>query len=305
MKKNSSVFLVTKPLQYFNASNIDDPNFRICLIVNYFTNAETLYNKIKNQSTYWDEILFFKNNFDALKWVIDNINSVNKLYLDGDYGFKKYFYLNKLSGIDIYVYEEGEASYYNNLKDKSIRNNFLIKLFYRLLGNHDYLGGYKNTKGIYVYDIQKHKCLKPNYNKEIRSFGEPFIRHLINFRDRDLFLNEKSKEIIRHLKNQKVLLYLSGWFTSKSESNYSFKNELNNILLQYPKHIKILKPHPHIKTDSDEDNKLFDFLITGEVLAEYFISEVLNEAEELIVIHHGSSALQYFTDQKKIKSIIL
>jgi hypothetical protein len=305
VQKGNSVFIVTKPLQYFNASNILDNNIRICLIVDYFKSARKIFEKINRSSNLWDETYFFESTFDACRWILKNKKNVRNLYIDGDYGFRKYLFFYRLSLKNVYVYEEGIAAYFANLKDNNLRNNWVIKLFYSFLGHQNYLGGSKYTKGIYIYDIEKHRACIPACNKELKYFKEPFIQHLDNFEDKDLLLTEKTKHIIESVKKRKVILYLATWSLGSNVNSPNYSSDISNMLIHYHDYIKILKPHPHIRQELIEYKEIFDFCITGEDLAEYVIFEVLKEAEELIVIHHGSSALLYFEEQNKLKSIVI
>lgn len=293
MKKD--VFIITKPLQYFNATNIKCKNEKICLITDNFFNAENIFKKIKKESLIWDDVLFFKKWDEPYKWIIKNKDIVNYIFIDSDFGFQKNFYLKKIKPCNIYVYEEGIGTYNEYKGRKGIFSSLLNKLYF-IYGNQLYLGTSKYVDGIFLYNIEKYLKKIPHYNKELFYFQKPFCEHLETFSDANIFLDQETKILIQNLKNKKIVLYLSSW------SEYS---DINNKLSLYPNHLKIYKPHPHIKETNNILKKYFDYILRGNILIELFITQLISVCEELVVIHHGSSAIMYFNDSKKLKSILL
>jgi len=295
MNKRNSIFLVTTPLQYFNASNIEDDNYRICLIVNWFQNAINLHEKIEKQSSLWNEVHSFENIFNAFIWLVKNSNNTANLYIDSDYGFRKYHYLRQLKSLNIYVYEEGIGTYRRNIRNNKVPNKF-VSLFYKCLGHREYLGGAKYTRGIYVYDMERYLNSGIDNKKEIKRFKETFIDHLDAFEDKNLFLDEKNNHVLELIIDRKVILYLTSW---------QYNSKVEKILIQYNDYIKILKPHPHSKLDLNAIKCHYNYIIDGGGMVEFFISEAIKVTEELIVIHENSSAMVYFKAQGKTKSIII
>lgn len=291
-----SVFLISKPLQYFNATNISDGNQRFCLLVNSFYNAEIVCNKIKNRSNYWESCSLFDNWDKAYSWVIHNKKKIANIYIDSDYGLRKQLYLRRLSSLNIFVYEEGIGNYRKYTRPGKKENKFL-KSVYSVLGIKDYLGGYSHTKGIYLYDIEKFKQTFPNNKKALIQFTNSFRTHLSEFNDKDIFLNKTDNETIFKLKNKKVLIYLTGW-------KYNVK--VNNLLTEYSNYTRILKPHPQIKSDELEEFKeSYEYVLSGDTLIELFINEALSYVDEMVILHHNSSALLYFRNEQKIISKII
>ena len=186
--KKYDVFIVTKPLQYLNATNISTLNKKNCLLVNNFKDANLIYKKISELSNYWSSVFYFEKSADAYLWVIKNKGMVENLYIDSDYGVQKHFYLVRLyKHINIFVYEEGIGNYKGNLNNNSFIGN-LKKTFNSLLGNKDFLGGSKYVKGIFLYDCHKHRIVYPNSNKKLFHFDKSFLNHISDFSD-SLFLS--------------------------------------------------------------------------------------------------------------------
>lgn len=290
-----NVFIVSKPLQYFNATNIDTVGYKICLLVNNFYDAEVIYRKIKKNSPYWDEILFFETMQSAYRWVLDNKKNIETLFIDSDYGATKYKILSQLRNINIFIYEEGIGNYRKKLKEKGWIGT-LKEFFYNLLGNKNYLGGSKYVKGIYLYDKDRFKNAHPNSRKLIYEFKNPFIEHLKIFQDRDVFLDENTQKILDEIAGKKIFLYLTSW---------SISPHIRDLLKEYPDYSKVIKPHPHIKKDTDDAFRNFDYVLKGSDIIEIFINELLTNSEEVVVAHHGTSALMYFLDYPKLKTVVI
>ncbi len=293
MYKN--VFIVSKPLQYFNATNIATVGYRICLLVNNFYDAENVYYKIKKDSLYWDKILFFETMQSAYRWVLDNKKDIEALFIDSDYGATKYKILSQIRNIDIFLYEEGIGNYRKKLKEKGVIGT-LKEFSYNLLGNRNYLGGSKYVKGIYLYDKNRFKNVHPNSLKPIYEFKESFIEHLKKFRDRDVFLNKDTQKILDEVIDKKVFLYLTSW---------SIFPQIEESLKEYSDYSKIVKPHPHIRKDTNSYFHKFDYVLKGSDIVEIFIYELLVKSEEVVVAHHGTSSLMYFLDCPKLKTTII
>ena len=295
-RKSISIFIVTKPLQYFNVTNIKDDCLKICLIINNFKNAEIFYQKISTKFiNEWNRVIFYESIFQAYKWIIKNSDSIINLYVDSDYGLRKYYYFEQISHLNIYVYEEGLGNYRRNLRKKSIYND-IINYLYKLMGHESYLGGSKYTKCIYLYDINKHRKLLPHCRKELRFFNKNFIEHLSTFSGKEIFLDQGLNYIYSAAKGKKVVLYLTSWI---------YHQEVDGIMLNYPEHIKILKPHPHFKIDFCEMQDKYQYIINGENMVEFFIYELLKQVNELVVIHRRSSALMYFDGISNLKSLVI
>lgn len=289
----NSYYLVTKPLQYFNCTNIEDTNNRFCLIVNNFDNARIICDQLKEKSKIWKDILFFQTYSEAFRWIANNKSKINKLFIDSDYGIYRYNMLAKLKNVSIYVYEEGIGNY------RYLKNNFrhalLSTLYSIFLGNKNYLGGSKYINGIYLYDIEKHKKCFPGNSKKLFSFKNSFNDHLTLFEESDVFFPEEVKEGLSIFKGKKVMLYLSSYNISQDAVDI-LKNNGNSF-------IKLIKPHPHLK-DFDSDDSNFDKIIPSSVMAELLIAHLCTICEKVVVIHENSTALLYISFENLAEIII-
>lgn len=289
----NNVFIVTKPLQYFNATNIKTIGHRVLLIVNDFFDAKNVYLELKEKSSYWDEIFYFDIWTDAYKWVVKNKSSLKNLFIDGDHGFTKYLYLRNLDSKSIYVYEEGVGNYRENLNYENFSGKLKRFLYEKILGHNVYLGGYKHTNGIYLYDRERFANIHPYCRKKLLSFEHSFVEHLKRFDDKKMFLSSTTINFVENLQNKRVVLYLSSW---------SYDSRINGIINNYQGYKKILKLHPHIK-EIGVYNYKYDFIIPGNNFIELVIKELLEKCEKVIIIHHGTSSIMYFTDDAKLKTI--
>lgn len=294
--KETSVFIVTKPLQYFNATNISVIGEKICIIINRFNSAHIIFNSIKKHSLYWDQVIFFEKWQTAYSWVLGNKSKINNLFIDTDNGFTKFIFLEKIyRSVNIFIYEEGIGNYRKSLGQKGLIGK--LKIFiYNLMGNKDFLGGSKYIEGIYLYNIQEHKKTHPDCDKNLTAFNEPFLNHLANFKDSDIFLNEKAKKIVKEVSGLDVVLYLSSW---------SIHPQIEEILAGYPNYVKIFKPHPHIDHQITSLNSFFNYKLEGYILVELFIQRLLEVAKKVIILHHGTSSLMYFNNSKDLIEINL
>lgn len=302
---NKSVFIVSKPLQYFNASNIDDANYKVLLIVDGFSDSVIFYENVKAESKLWQEVYYFSDHYSAIKWC--STGNFEKLYLDSDYGFHLSRYLRTIQS-QIYVYEEGVGSYQAELRRK-ISNNLnkrskihllkdqVLLMLQKLQGNADYHGGFNKTKGIYLYNPDLHRQNVPQFKKKRLSFKNAFREHLSQFPDKKIIDGDR-KLLISSLVGKKVLLYLSMWFIDE---------ETISTFDAYDNTVKILKPHPHLKWNADSQNIKckFDEIINGGSMAEFLINDLLTVVDQLIVVHHGSSALEYFKNEPKLVQIVI
>lgn len=285
-----SYHVVTKPLQYFNVTNIEDGiSHKVCLIVDVFYKADDFFNNIENQN-YWNEVLFFSNSYDAYKWLKKKTDYEDYLYIDSDYGLKKTIWLSRINTKNIFVYEEGIGSYRNDLITAS-HSNFLLIFLLKFIGIKQHLGGGRYTKGIIVYDLEKHELKIPEYKKIRKSFKREFTQHLSFIKNHFLYQAESFTDILESIKSKNILFYLTSW---------EYNTDVDIIMTQYPDHVKIIKPHPHIKTKYTQAN--FDYILSNDVFVELFIINAIEVCSEVIVLHENSSAMQYLNSDK-LKSI--
>lgn len=195
--------------------------------------------------------------------------------------------------INIYVYEEGIGNYRKTLNEKNLFGKFKKIIYEYLLGNKVYLGGSKYTKGIYLYDKERFNENVLSNKKELLSFSTSFYNHLETFKDREVFLDQSTINLIKKLHNKKVLFYLTSW---------SYDKKMDELITDYDDYFKILKLHPHIK-EIGTYSKEYDFIMEGDNLIELVIIELLKTCEKVVIFHHGTSAIMYFNNESKLETV--
>lgn len=284
-----SCYIVTKPIQYINATNIEDINDKDCYITNTFSDAEKFAIEMKDLSNHWKNIFIVRTKHRALINVLRRKSEYSNLYLDSDVGIILRLLLVLLYPIKIYVYEEGLASYIPEVRQKVRFINvfkFLIDFF---LGKN-WSGGSFRTEGIYVYHPNAFKTLVNKSIKiQILPFKKPLINHLNSLPD---IRNFYSQDKFDYLKGKNILLYLTSWTLNP------LYEELYHM---YPNFIKIIKLHPHIKKES-VPNELFhfDYYPDSTIPAEILISTFIELAEKIVIIHEGTAAMLNFVGEDKI-----
>jgi hypothetical protein len=290
MNSKRSAFIITKPLQYINATNIYDNNSKELYIIPNFNNFIVFFNAIKNKSNIWDSIFIRKTKEIALIRLVIKQRSYSRIYLDSDFGILLRFILFFFLKVKIFVYEEGIASYTNDIRvDSNLKckvRTFLDKL---LLGD-TWSGSSYKTVGIYLY--HKDVFLKLlNYNignKNILSFNKNYLEHLVEIKEIE-FLYEKIN--FNNYIGKDILLYLTAGNINK---------DVYKILLKYPNFYKILKLHPFHKDIFDVK---FDESIDSSLPAELLISKINLLANSIIVVHESSAAILNIINDVKFSDI--
>lgn len=286
MKK--SAFIVTKPLQYINATNIVDDNLKDCLLTDTFYNVDKFKNIILDNSKHWDQVCIFNNKYAALKYIIKNRKDYQKLYIDADHGIILSFYFLFLSSIEIFTYEEGYGSYEIIRKNNTLVDKVKI-LIDKFLKLENWSGGNPQTKGMYLYQPSKfEKIIGNQHNKQLFNFGNPFIKHIESLKEISLLYETINFGIFD---GKNVLLYLTNW---------EINREIENDVSRTDSDLKAIKPHPHIK-GLDSTFISYDFIAESYIPAEILIQQILNRCNSLTIFHEGSFALEYFLDNPKMK----
>ncbi|WP_152286910.1 hypothetical protein [Flavicella marina] len=280
--KSKSAYIISKPLQYINATNIIDDCYKDCYIIDSFSDSFSFYNHIKSKSSIWSNVLFRKNRYFALFTVIKRQKSYVKLFLDSDFGILYYimfWFLTKR--IKIYTYEEGYGSY-RYINDRSSIVSEIKYFIYSKLGCENWIGGNYFTQGAYLYYPSLFKeLIDVPENYQVLTFRQTFQRHMQELTDIKFLMSFNNFDFSQ----ERVLLYLT---------SHKINNKINEVIKQYPKYIKIIKPHPHI---DEQDNMfdVFDIKIKSCIPAEIVINELLNNGKKLLIIHENSSSLLSFT----------
>lgn len=293
MRKN--YYLVTTPLQYCNAINIPTEGMNILIFLSAFEGSDALFERIRI-STYW-KITYSFNSYDqAFDFINRNVDVEDYLYIDSDYGIRTSLKLSKIKTKEIFVYEEGTGTYRSDLISASHSNKILVK-FLRLFGVSEYFGGNRFVQGLYMYDIEKHKKLVPDFNKKRLSFRRNFLDNLELIK-KDLISKEQRDFYKKLVEGRDVHLYLTNW---------NYNNKIDKILTNIRSELKnenalyLLKPHPHLI--NSEFDFVYDSILSNSALVEILLIDFKKFSKSLTVYHEGSSALLYLTDinQKRIE----
>lgn len=278
MNSKKSAFIVTKPLQYINATNIPDSSIKDIFLIPNFNNFERFHLSIQNNSRFWNSIYIYNTKEIALIRLILIQRRYSKIYLDSDFGILLRFILFFFINIKIFVYEEGIASYTSNIRENVNLKNYIRPFIDKILLGGTWSGSSYKTVGIYLY--HKDVFLKLlNYNigkKNILTFNKNYLEHLSEINEIDVLFEKVN---FNNYVGKDVLLYLTAG---------NVNNEIYQILSKYPTHYKILKLHP-FQYDIFDIN--FDESIDNSLPAELLISKISFLANSLIVVHESSAAI--------------
>lgn len=273
-----SIYIVTKPLQYINASNIEDDSIKTCLIVDEFSKSEKFIDKVKEYSNYWSEVLFFKKRKEALFYVLSNKKKYNKLYIDSDSGVTIRLLLILLLPLEINVYEEGFGNYRRELRG---RQTFFDKIIYpidRLMGK-TYLGGFYGTKHIFLYHkLSFLNLVDKNPRQTIKLFRRSFFEHLLTLKEITFAF---PNDLLDLVDGCDVVIYLTA-----RKIDYAYRSKLKKL----KGYKKILKPHPEFKVETNIEGD-FDYVCESFLTAELLIAKVVENAKKIVILHHGDTTL--------------
>lgn len=281
---NKSAYIITTPLQYINATNIPDKSIKECFLIKGFKNSRVFYDEIKKTSSQWQSIHYFQNKKEALKYIIINKNNYQNLFLDSDFGIKITFSFFLLRTLNIYTYEEGYGSY-RTIRKKNNFKDIFRRFVYLLLGGKNWIGGNRFTKGIYLYHPNVFRNLIKQNKKELFAFSFPFNVQLNNLPELSFFSQQINTETYR---GKNVLIYLTNW---------TIYPRITSILNEYPDYLKILKPHPHLKSKNVGEYN-FDKVYDNSIPAEILIPKILAVAEKIVLVHENSSVLIYLNSNQ-------
>lgn len=285
MKK--SAFIITKPIQYVNATNIPDENSKECFLIDQFYNVEKFRGIIEEQTSYWQKVNIYKTTPDALKYIIRHKHEFDRLYIDSDFGIVLSLYLKKLAPIEVYTYEEGYASYSFIRKSNSLKERAKSWIA-GLLQLKNWVGSHPATKGMYLYQPEKFQKNIGDF-KPIYSFRQSFIEHISSLKEIQALFENIQGEVFT---GKNVLLYLTGWKINPSVEKYLQDDDYD---------YRVIKPHPHIKENKDFSR--FDLIIDNYIPAEVLIQSIIAHCQKLTVVHEGSFALEYFRPSEKLTLI--
>lgn len=291
---NNNILIITKPFQLVNALNIPiEGNIKILVIP--FANSDNIIAILRKKYPEI-EVDTYSNKNLSLIYCILNQFKISNLYMDSDFGLIVRFLLLLLPFVNCYLYEEGYANYTSLRSPNNIRNRFLIK-FQNLFNIKNYNGGSCRIKGIYLYDKKLFNNTFKDNKVKLLDFKKNFKENILECK---LLLHYNSIISFDHYQNKKLLIYLSSWNVSVEALNILSSN-------QYKDYIKILKPHPNITDNSVFKDFNTDYTIPPDLIFEFFLLNVLEFAEKITVIHHGSFAMHYINEKTclKISEIVI
>jgi len=272
-----SAFIISKPLQYFNAKNIQSEELEIkdCFLINNFIDAPKFADYIKNIE-YWNSVKLFPNDFTAILYIILNKRKYNNIYLYADISTIISIFLSLVKKINIFTYEEGFGSYryfpYRN-------EGFLFEKIRKTFKITNWIGGNGLTKGIFVYHPNVlNKLIPESKNKDVKKLNGSFYESVITSEESDYFLDEIDLTIF---KNKKIFLLLGSW---------SINPGYKEVLKKNPDYLTILKPHPHFRASLESYN--FDFVIK-KIPSEILITNLIKICEDVVVVHENSTTIIY------------
>jgi hypothetical protein len=287
MKK--SAFIISKPIQYVNATNIPDTDSRQCFLVNEFYNVEKFKSLVEQETSYWQHVSIYETKLDAVKYVIRHKDEFSRLYIDSDFGIVLNFYLKKLGPVEVYTYEEGYASYSFIRKSATFKDRFKAWVA-GLLQLENWVGAHPATKGMYLYQPEKFQKTIGNY-KPIYAFRKPFMEHIFALDEIKALLGNIQEEVFA---DKNVLLYLTSWNVHPAFEEYMDKGTFD---------YRVIKPHPHIKHHITFSQ--FDLVVDNYIPAEVLIRAIMAHCRTLTILHEGSFALEYFQTSSKLKLVLL
>lgn len=276
---NKSMYVVSKPLQYINATNIPDENVKDCLIVNAFSGADYFYSRVSNDSCYWDKVFYVSDVNEMIKFLMAHKKEYLKLYIFSDQSLKLFLFLRRMAPMEIYTYEEGFGSY-RKLRDTRFVFERLKVLVFKIMGTDNWFGSSYFIKGIYLYHPNVFNKLIPENKKSVYPFKKTLGQRMFELEElkylyRSIDLNE--------FEGKNVLVYLSSW---------GLNEKVNSILEEHQQYVKVLKLHPHIKTNLNMNNN-FDYVLDNILPSEIFLNLVSKCCRKLLVIHDNTSSLIY------------
>lgn len=288
VNRDLSVVYVTRPIQYLNATNIPNMGYNCILLLENSFNGFEKVKTIAENDRRWKQIVQVNSFKEVIRWLLRHQFSISTFYTFTDNGLSWQIAFNLLLDVEICLYEEGAATYMPRELSGFKKGLYSIANFGQI-ANRVYLGYNKNIKKIYVYDTILHKK-SIGCTKEVVPFERPFFE-LAKSRALAPFHYPDCTKF--HAK--KILLYITSW---------DYNEDIIPLLNQYENYYKVLKPHPHFEGKNETAN-IFDDVIDSTYLAEFLISDMLAECQELIIIHQCSTCILHLDNLQNVKIINL
>lgn len=283
-------FIVTKPQELLVAMAIleqlkSNNNICIFLFVNCFFGADIVFQRLTEARGLWDSALYFESYNDVLKHC--ERSSYDEISFDGDVGFKRNIQLLRLKFFSphsiLTVYEEGLGVY---------RNNFyfgLKKFIFKFLGVGINFGGHWLSSKIYLFEPEDYLSSVEQPSREVVEIDCSIINLFVkkNSLLSDIFGLGKLNKIFSSLENsERCDIYLTNWSV---DSEFLLNLEGRNSF-------RILKLHPRLPKDGFVSKESPFFVCPQSIPAELLILTAMAHFNDVVVIHHGSSAARYLND---------
>jgi len=281
------IYVVSKPLQYFNVRNIVDRDRRshkTLIILGFFIDSDSFTDSVREYDDIWDEVIYMRSKPKEYFYLL--FHRCDKLYVELDASFV----LGVLSSFgcykQMYIYEEGYGSY---RRDRWGGAKGLKRWINHLTGVGERVAGFSRfLTGQYLYLPELYTKLFPGYDKPIYSFRKPFLKHLRD--EKELFLKlSAGYETFSALQNKKVGIYLT-------------THEINGVILEEILKQKsmydvfFVKPHPHLR-----DLSLFEKynmnLVRSNIMIEYLLGCLIDNGNDVTVYHENSTGIIWFQDK--------
>ena len=196
--------------------------------------------------------------------------------------------------MEIYVYEEGYASYTPLRRPNSFKNKFFLKiaLFLKI---RNYSGGGSKVNGIYLYTPEKFISQFGDVGKQLLPFERTFKEQVLMSSE----LREQTKGIdFEVLREKDVIIFMSSWNISSKAVEYCKKHKAGHILM--------LKLHPHIKDKNTNIDNCFDIIIPNNVIFEYIYYNIHEVARSITIVHQGTYAVNFinFEQEENVSEIV-
>lgn len=299
MRPKVSIYVCSKPLQYFNVRNLpkNSVHKNILAVEDKFKDAGSFYERVKRNDNSWDDVLYIKDRSEIFFLCLFKYKALN-VYYYLDFMLRAAMLLYFLPCKNVFVYEEGISAYRTDMFEKTTKYRRKIR---RLIGLSEYAGLHPRTKGIYVYDEEKYlntfsSCnegnLKPlSFNVSFKKMIEDNLELALKIFEFD------PDKIFADVISKRVLFYITSWPLNENVFNGSDIGYYNYC---------VIKPHPHIREldfpQQWKNNKTI--FIESVILAEFLIKILIDRNNIIDIYHHNSSAVLYLEKHPNIRSII-
>lgn len=299
MRIKASVYVCSKPLQYFNVRNLprDKTNKNILVIEDKFKDARKFYESVKEYDKSWNKIHFTDDRSKVFLLCVFKYRVIN-LYYYLDFMLRAASFLYAVPCKNIFTYEEGISAYRTDIFKNTANYKRKIR---KLLGLSEFAGFHPRVKGIYVYAKEKYLKTFSSFRNEQKlhplSFNVSFQQMIKNNIELALKIFQfNAAHVFKDVENKKVLLYITSWPLDVNVLKSINTNEYDYC---------IIKPHPHIRNlqlpAHWNNNKTI--VIESVILAEFIIEILIQQNNKLDIYHHNSSAVMYINQHANINSV--